>query len=144
MKKPIIFGGCFLLQQASQTPLRSVCWTKTQGFPVLGNILGPQKATPLCIIQQPRAMSSLSNPHSPSPGLTLNQTPRVTTPLSKKVRKQVSFQRQITALSFPTCPPVTPMLACRRKRPKGRLPSTGPDSPRLNASFSLQKFLHSC
>lgn len=42
-------------------------------------------------------MSSLSNPHSPSPEQTLNQASRVTTPLSKKTRKQVSFQRQITS-----------------------------------------------
>lgn len=56
--------------------------------------------------------------------------------LSKKTRKQASFQRQITALCFPTCPPMTHVLPAQEKAGQRRLLST--DSPLVHASFSLQ------
>lgn len=61
----------------------------------------------------------------------------------KKARRQVSFQRRITALSSPTCPLATCMLLGQEKAGR-REASTGPEAPLLHASFSLQKLLQSC
>lgn len=124
-----------------QRPLRIVCWTETQGFPVHSTTENnsPLQNTITLHYEQP-AKHSFSRSRTDYESGIQGHNPKA--PKGKKT--QASFQRQTIALNAPTCPPMTPIFPGQEKlgQREGFLPRVLIHLCCL-ISFSLQKFLQS-
>lgn len=118
---------------------------ETRAFPVHGTIMGSQKPMPCTKCNNPAHCEQLVTLILQVQNW-LNQASRITTLMSKNARERKMQENRLLYKDRPECSTSLPALHAvwaRKSRAKGSLPSAGPDSPLLRASFSLQKFLQS-
>ena len=124
-----------------QRPLRSVCWTETQGFPFHSTTksTSPLHNTIPLHYEQP-VKHSFSRSRTDYESGIQGHNPKA----PKGKTTQAPFQRQTIALNVPTCSPMTPIFPGQEKpgQREGFLPWVLIHL-RCLISFSLQNFLQS-